>query len=140
MSSSTNTNPKEGERWLRQASRDLEDAQLVHQAQRHNLTCFLAQQAGEKALMGYLYFKGAEDVWGHSLADLCEDAKIFDQTFELLKSVATLLDKYYVTTRYPHVLPGGIPAEAFSDAEAKRAISIAQDVITFVQQKIKEGS
>ena len=51
---------------------------------------FYITAIGEKILTAYLYGKGAEDVWGHSLADLCEDATNFDTTFEMIKSVAVL--------------------------------------------------
>jgi HEPN domain-containing protein len=33
----------------------------------------LAQQAAEKAVEGYLYSQGLEEVWGHSVRELCED-------------------------------------------------------------------
>ena len=75
----------EGARWLAQADRDLDDARLAQEHERFNLACFMAQQCGEKAMKGFLYARGAEDVWGHSLADLCEDAKIFEMLFDVLK-------------------------------------------------------
>ena len=128
----------EGDRWLRQASRDLSDAHLARERQRYNLGCFLAQQSGEKALKGFLYSRGAEDVWGHSLADLCEDAKVFEMLFDVLKSRAIYLDKYYNLTRYPNYLPGGIPSDAFDDLEAERAIELAAEVLTFVQERLAE--
>ncbi len=128
----------EGDRWLRQASRDLLDAHLARERQRYNLGCFLAQQSGEKALKGFLYSRGAEDVWGHSLADLCEDAKVFEMLFDVLKSRAIYLDKYYNLTRYPNYLPGGIPSDAFDDLEAERAIELAEEVLIFVQERLAE--
>ena len=128
----------EGDRWLRQASRDLLDAHLARERQRYNLGCFLAQQSGEKSLKGFLYSRGAEDVWGHSLADLCEDAKVFEMLFDVLKSRAIYLDKYYNLTRYPNYLPGGIPSDAFDDLEAERAIELAAEVLTFVQERLAE--
>ena len=128
----------EGDRWLRQADSDLSDAQLAREHQRYNLGCFLAQQSGEKALKGFLYSRGAEDVWGHSLADLCEDAKVFEMLFDVLKSRAIYLDKYYNLTRYPNYLPGGIPSDAFDDLEAERAIELATEVLTFVRERLAE--
>ena len=35
-----------------------------------------------------------------------------DPSFDLVKSVAGLLDKHYLGARYPSALPGGVPAEA----------------------------
>ena len=73
---------------------------------RFNLACFQGQQAAEKAVKAYLYHRGAEDVWGHSLIDLCEDAKLFEMFFDTVKDDARQLDKYHEITRYP-----GYPAQ-----------------------------
>ena len=126
----------EGARWFRQAERDLEDAAFLRQGERYNLACFLSQQAAEKAVKAYLYKRGAEDVWGHSLLDLCEDAKIFEMFFDTIKAEARQLDKYYDVTRYPEYLPSGIPAEAFDDIDAERALELAGIVVDFVSQRI----
>lgn len=128
----------EGERWLTQAARDLSDAGLAREHERFNLACFLAQQCGEKAMKGFLYARGAEDVWGHSLADLCEDAKVFEMLFDVLKVRAIYLDKYYNLTRYPNYLPGGIPADVFDDLEAERALELAEEVLQFVRERLSE--
>ena len=128
----------EGDRWMAQAERDLEDARFLQEGKRYNLVCFMGQQAGEKAVKAYLYHQRLEDVWGHSLADLCEDAKILNGMFEAIKSMAVLLDKYHDLTRYPHLLPGGIPSEAYDEVDGERAIHIAQEVITFVKVQMAE--
>jgi len=129
-------NAAEGARWLRQAQQDLEDAEFTREGTRFNLTCFLGQQAAEKAIKAYLYFRGAEDVWGHSLIDLCEDAKIFEMFFDTIKSEARQLDKYYYITRYPEFLPGGIPSEAFDRVDADRAIELSTIVVDFVRERV----
>ena len=126
----------EGARWFRQAERDLEDAAFNRQGERYNVACFLSQQAAEKAVKAYLYRRGAEDVWGNSLIDLCEDAKIFEMYFDTIKADARQLDKYYDITRYPGYLPNGIPAEAFDDVDAERAMELAGIVVEFVGQRI----
>jgi len=129
-------NTTEGARWLRQAEQDLQDAQFTREGERFNLACFLSQQAAEKALKAYLYHRGAEDVWGHSLIDLCEDAKIFEMFFDTVKSEARQLDKYYYITRYPEFLPGGTPSEAFDRVDADRAIELSQVVLEFVRERL----
>ncbi len=126
----------EGARWLRQAEQDLEDAKYLKEGGRHNLACFMGQQAAEKAIKAYLYHKRVEDVWGHSLLDLCEDAKLFDMMFDILKSDARQLDKYYEITRYPGFLPGGIPSEAFDRVDADRSIQLSKMVVDFVKERI----
>ena len=126
----------EGARWLRQARQDLDDASFAKDGERFNLACFLGQQAAEKAVKGYLYFRGAEDVWGHSLIDLCEDARLFDMMFDVLKSDARQLDKYFEITRYPSFLPSGIPSEAFDGIDADRSIDLSQRVLKFVEERM----
>ena len=123
---------------MQQAEQDLEDARYLQGGKKFNLVCFMGQQAGEKALKAYLYHQGVEDVWGDSLADLCEDAKILNGMFVVIKSTAVLLDKYHDMTRYPHLLPGGTPAEAYDEVDAERAIYIAGEVISFVKVQMAE--
>lgn len=126
----------EAARWLRQAQQDLLDAQFNRAGGRHNLACFLCQQAAEKALKAYLYHRGAEDVWGHSLIDLCEDAKIFEMFFDTIKSEARQLDKYHEITRYPGYLPGGISSDAFDDNDSERALYLGGVVVDFVKERL----
>jgi HEPN domain-containing protein len=122
--------------WLRQSKHDLSDARLVHQSGRDALACFLSHQSAEKAVTAYLLARGAERVWGHALADLCEDALALDPSFDLIKTVAVLLDKHFLGARYPTTLPGGVPAEAYDSSDAERAIEIASDVRRFVDERL----
>jgi len=131
---------QEGQRWLRQAMRDLDDARYVFAGQRYNLTCFLAQQAAEKALKGYLYAQGAEMVWGHSVRELCTDASAIDEAFATLGREVAPLDQYYIPTRYPNSLPGGLPSEAYNATDGERALSLAQQVLDFVQERLPSPS
>lgn len=102
----------EAARWLEKARRDLDDARFAASGSRWNLACFLSQQAAEKALKAFLYARGAEAVWGHSVAELCQEAAAHDAAFGALRVEAAALDQYYIPTRYPNGLPGGIPADA----------------------------
>jgi HEPN domain-containing protein len=126
----------EGDRWLRQAKQDLDDAQYARDGGRFHLTCFLAQQAAEKALKAYLYARGQTLVLGHSVARLCQDASVLNAEFADLKKKAAPLDKYYIPTRYPNGLPDGIPAEAFDAVDAERALELTKLVIAFVQARM----
>ena len=126
----------EGLRWVRQAEHDLSDAEYSLAGRRYNLACFLCQQAAEKALKGFLYARGAEQVLGHSVADLATECGNLDGDFDALKPRAAPLDHYYVPTRYPNSLPGGIPAEAFDESDARRALALAGAVIQLVKAKL----
>ena len=120
---------EEGRRWLQQAQQDIDDARYNQAGERYHLTCFLAQQAGEKALKGYLYAQGIERVWGHSVADLARQAAECDTRFEAFISIGGSLDRHYIPTRYPNGLPGGIPADAFDADDAEKALQQAQHLI-----------
>ncbi len=128
----------ESKRWFWQAVQDLDDAKFNLSGKRYNVACFLAQQSAEKALKAYLLQKGAEEVWGHSTSELCKDAESFDEAFKTIASEASSLDKYYIPTRYPNALPGGIPSTAFDESDANRAISLAEKVIDFIKSKLGE--
>ncbi|MFL2646551.1 MAG: HEPN domain-containing protein [Dehalococcoidia bacterium] len=123
--------------WHDQAQYDLSDARYSATGGRHALACFLCHQAGEKIIVAYLYAVGAEKVWGHSLSDLCEDAMAFDASFDLVKSNAAHLDKHHLGARYPTGIPAGIPAESYDEIDSNRALAIAEEVIKFVNEKLK---
>ncbi len=127
---------KRANAWLSQAQYDLDAARANAADGRHALGCFLCHQSAEKAVTAFLYAKGAEQVWGHALADLCEDAVAFDQSFDLVKSIAVLLDKHFLGARYPESLPGGVPAEAYEHADSERALEVAGDVLGAVRQRM----
>jgi len=50
---------------------------------------------------------------------------------------ASVLDKYYIPTRYPNGLPGGIPSSAFDKTDAERAITLATELIEAIKTKLK---
>ena len=132
------SDPKaEGKRWLEQAKADIEDARILIERNRYNTVCFTSQQAAEKALKAYLFFRGANEVWGHSAAELCERCGEVEPSFNEPLETVSLLDKYYIPTRYPNGLPGGIPKNAFDDVEARRALKIAEDLIEMVASLIE---
>lgn len=62
-------------------------------------------------------------MWGHSVAELCQDVIALHAELEPLAKIGGPLDKYYIPTRYPNGLPGGIPSDAFTAADAEMAIS-----------------
>mgnify|MGYP000076536366 CR=1 FL=1 len=65
-----------------------------------------------------------------------EDAKLFDMMFDIIKSEARQLDKYFEITRYPGYLPGGISSEAFDKLDADRSIELSNQVVNFVKERI----
>lgn len=123
---------EEGRRWLDQAELDLDDARYTRNGGRHSLTCFLCQQAAEKALKAFLILRGSEEIWGHSVGDLCERAATLGEGFIALVDAARSLDVFYIPTRYPNGLPGGLPGRVFGADDSERALDRAERIIRAV--------
>ena len=122
----------EGHRWLRQAQEDLRWAHHLTEQGAYHLVCFLAQQIAEKALKAFLYAQGEEIVWGHSVERLCAAAAEFEPEFRTRARSWSILDGYYIPTRYPNGLPDGIPADVYTQQAATDAVGLADEVTSFV--------
>jgi len=127
---------QEGRRWLEQAQADLEAAKWNEQGGYHSVACFLAQQTAEVALKAFLYFQGKRRVFGHSVAELGDACASLDQDFKSLADDGVKLDRYYIPTRYPNGLPGGIPAKTYNTDEARAALQMAETIVSLVASKI----
>ena len=112
-------------RWLRQAENDLAFARLALRERFFAHACFVAQQTAEKALKAVAYGLGERVVLGHSLVELVDGLAGRAPALAALRQQAGLLDQYYVATRYPNGLPGGVPFEAFSAGQAEEAVAEA---------------
>ncbi|HOK18342.1 MAG TPA: HEPN domain-containing protein [Caldisericia bacterium] len=133
---------KEALRWIRQASEDIDAAKYNHKGKKFFVSCFLSHQVVEKILKGYLIYKGFEHIWGHSISDLSKECEKIDKDFESLRKEILILDKYYIPTRYPNGLPGGIPAEVFTERDSIEAINLSEKALKFIFEKereLKEG-
>ncbi len=131
---------EESHRWLMQAKDEFQDADDLRERGRFYLALFHFQQAAEKALKAYLYLKvkSIEVFYTHSIDDLLEMA--FDISSDFKKvAQAKKLDKYYIPTRYPNGLPGGVPSRYFDDPkEAEEAMELAKSVIELAEIKVME--
>ena len=108
---------------------------LLLRERRYHLVCFLAQQSAEKAAKALLYLQGVETPWGHSVYELLEEAAQEDPSLTSLVEKGAVLDKYYIPTRYPNGLPGGIPAKAFDLQDAERALGHAREILEAVRRR-----
>jgi HEPN domain-containing protein len=130
-------NPEaESRRWFEQAQYDLKTSQWNAKGELFAPACFWAQQAAEKAAKAYLYSRGERLVTGHSVAELLEKCKAYDEEFDSLILTGAFLDRYYIPTRYPNSLPSGIPAQAYRQKDASEGIELAQKILDFVSKKL----
>ena len=125
---------EEGRRWLSQADEDLRWAKHLAKEGAYHLSCFLAQQVAEKALKAFLYAQGEEVVLGHSVERLCAAAGQYRSEFKEKARRWTILDGYYIPTRYPNGLPDGIPAHVYTEDAAQGAVALAEETVFFIHQ------
>lgn len=128
-----NNNLNEAKRWLDQARYDLKSAKWNIEGEFYADACFKAQQACEKVLKAFCYFKGERSVLGHSTRDLLSRCLKYNTDFNRYMKNCKRLDKFYITARYPDGLPSGIPQEYFEKEEAEEAINLANEVIKFIE-------
>ena len=116
--------------WLKQAERDLENAKYELVGGYYEWTCFLSQQAAEKAVKAIFQKLGCE-AFGYAVAGLLQRLpKEYKPSKDLIDK-AKELDKAYIPTRYPNAHPEGAPYEVYTEGEAKRMISYAEEIIKF---------
>jgi HEPN domain-containing protein len=128
--------PNRSEDWLDQAQRDLAHAVHSCEYEEFEWSCFSAQQAAEKAVKAvFLYLHG--EGWGHSVYGLLKALKEKVKVPDRLLESAKILDKHYIPTRYPNGFERGIPADYYTEKEAKEAIKNAQAIIKFCKGFIR---
>jgi HEPN domain-containing protein len=122
--------------WLRQAEKDIEKAKLDLKAGYYEWACFTSQQAAEKAIKA-VFQRLHGEAWGHGTKALLENLP-YEDSSQWIED-AKLLDKFYITTRYPNGLPEGIPHDYFTKKEAEEAIKAALRIYEWCKSKIPES-
>lgn len=116
--------------WLLQAEDDFRWGRDSLRAGHFAQSCFIAQQVGEKALKALAFFRGFDLVKSHSIARIAEELQVEGEIHEM----ASALDLYYISARYPDALPGGVaPFEHFTKQMAETALVHAQRIIDRVR-------
>ena len=123
--------------WLNQAKRDLEHAENDLETEYYEWACFSAQQASEKAVKAVFYKLNA-DAWGHSITMLLRELSKNLPVDESLVKAAKNLDKFYIPSRYPNGFDIGMPADYFTEDDAKGAIDNARRIIQFCKDTLSE--
>jgi len=134
------SNKEESMRWFIQSKDEFNDADELRKMERFYLALFHFQQSTEKALKAFLYLKvkSVEIYYTHSITDLLKMAIEIDSEFKNVRS-SKKLDQYYIPTRYPNSLPGGIPSRYYDDPkEAEEAMILAKNVLELVEKRISK--
>lgn len=125
------------EPWLDIAKEDLQVARVALREGHPAHACFLSQQCIEKCLKAYLVARARDYPRIHNLVDLLGRCTSLDAQFADFADDCRDVDLYYVPTRYPPGIPGAI-AEGTPDRKAAEdAISSAERILHFVEQKLR---
>jgi len=133
-------NPKEtARRWLAQAEHGVETTRVLSDNRLWSEVCFHAEQTAQLALKAFLYSKGRRFVRTHSVRELAQECGNEDGAFRKFEDYGSVLDRYYLTTRYPDVLPEPvIPFESFTQLDAQQALSYATEMVELVRAKVQD--
>jgi HEPN domain-containing protein len=123
--------------WLRQASDDYRFGRLALKGGFFAQACFVAQQVGEKATKAVHYHLAGRPVLGHSVHGLLRRLNAKAGVTDALLILGGELDQYYVATRYPDALPGVVPSDAFSAAQARVALRAASRILTWARTQLR---
>jgi HEPN domain-containing protein len=132
----------EARRWYQQATFDLKAVAWNIRGGFHDTACFLARQAGEKALKSLLYYQGArrEALLSHSLMEMVQEAAKTLDTVSSLREPARELDLHYIPSRYPNGLPAGYPHRFYDEQTADRALDAAGRIVGAVRDHFQARS
>jgi len=129
----------EAKRWFQQAYYDIKATRWNIQGRFYDTACFLAQQAGEKALKSLLYFQGARRtaLLTHSLVEMVQEGgKKVDRLTDLLDQ-ARELDLHYIPSRYPNGIPSGYPHQFYGKKVADQALIAAEKIFSTIQDHFR---
>ena len=115
---------EDAQRWFRQSEDDYRFVKyLKKEGDFFDKGCFMAQQAGEKALKSCLYATGKRRVIGHSLYEMTEELSKQDNRFRNIVSESKRLDRFYIPTRYPNGIPGGSPFQVYDKEKSAKFVA-----------------
>ena len=128
----------EAKKWLRQAEADLKAANNSLASGSYEWSCFQSQQSAEKALKAYLYSLGFTSEITHSAKRLIKKCIEKEKNFSEAKEAASLLDNYYILTRYPNGLDAETaPADYYEREDAEKCVKCATLILKISKKYIK---
>ena len=130
-------NKEESLRWFDQAMHDFEVAENNSKAGFYSDACFMYEQSVQKALKAYLISQGNRYVLEHSIQELAKLCMKYENAFKDVIEMGMILDRYYITTRYPNALaPPAIPYKSYTEKDGSEARKIAIKIIEIVKKSL----
>lgn len=123
-------------RWLDFAAEDLKAAEISLAENLPNIVCFHSQQAVEKSLKALYLSCFATTPKTHDLEVIFTKLREKVAGLSGFEEKIRYLNKFYVPTRYPDALPGSLPEGLPDVKDAQEALSLAKEILEFVEEKI----
>ncbi len=121
--------------WLRQAENDLLWAEHSFVGGFYAQTCFISQQAEEKALKALCFHRSFDVIKSHSLYQIAMALEVDNEILDRAKE----LDLYYISGRYLKVFPAGAPFELFTAKQSEAALNSARFIPQWVQHEMQRN-
>lgn len=121
--------------WWQKVQDDTKWAEHNLRGNFYTQTCFVTQQIAEKALKTYLLSENIVVEKTHKLPFLLSEAIKLNKGFCNFTKHVKILDRYYITTRYPAGLFG--IEGSYTKKEAEHALRLAEEIVAFVKKKIR---
>ncbi len=96
--------------------------------------CFHAQQTAEKALKAIYLASGVDYPYFHAISELLGGLADTYETLNQFRDVASVLDDYYIGTRYFSRSVGAVPRKRYTPKNAKDALVHAEAIFAECQQ------
>ena len=71
---------------------------------------------------------------------LAERVRNYGIAIDNLADEISVLDGYYIPTRYPNGLPDGIPAQVYNKKSAEDALQLAEKTVEFAKKLLLSNS
>ena len=127
----------EAQRWIRFAEEDLKAAEILFREGIYNQVCFHAQQCVEKCIKAVFLAQRRLPPKVHAIARLL--SLLETHPFEGLEEELMLLDRFYISTRYPDALPGSLPEGMPTREDAESALRIARKAYEMTRRHLSIG-
>jgi HEPN domain-containing protein len=133
----------EFDRWRATAAETLRAAEVQAEAGIHHWSCFLAEQAAELAIKGFLHGVGV-GAWGHDLVALGESLReqVGSSAVDVMSGSLRRLSRHYIPARYPDAHPSGPVGSHYGPEDSVQALDDARLVLRDVEdlwQRVSSG-